>query len=353
MRYTLMIAFVLLLAVTTRADDQWIEFDGTKGPGVGKHIVLVSGDEEYRSEEALPQLAKILATHHGFRCTVLFAVDPASGTIQPNQHEHLPGLEKLADADLMIIATRFRTPGDESMQAIENYLKRGGPVIGLRTATHAFQFPKNSKWARYGNGYSGDDKAWTGGFGRAVVGEQWVSHHGHHKHEGTRGRFAPAAEDSPILRGIADGEVWGSSDVYGVRLPMVDSVTPLLFGESTARQGEFDASDLHYGMRPTDPPVEGDKNDVKMPIAWTNSYRLEGGETGRVFATTMGASGDIANAAVRRMIVNGVYWALGLEDKIPAGGTAVDIVGVYNPTKFEFRNNDHWQDSALKPSDFE
>ena len=58
------------------AGDPWVVYDGGDGPGKGKHVVLVCGDEEYRSEEALPQLGKILATRHGFKCTVLFAIDP-------------------------------------------------------------------------------------------------------------------------------------------------------------------------------------------------------------------------------------------------------------------------------------
>ena len=74
------------------ADDPWIVFNGASGAGQGKHIVLVSGDEEYRSEEALPQLAKILAKRHGFKCTVLFAIDRHDGTINPNQNDNIPGL---------------------------------------------------------------------------------------------------------------------------------------------------------------------------------------------------------------------------------------------------------------------
>src|SRR3954462_4446798 len=82
-------------------------YEGGDGPGKGKYIVLVSGDEEYRSEEALPQLGKILAKRHGFRCTVLFAIDPADGTINPNV-SNIPGLEALDSADLTVIFTRFR-----------------------------------------------------------------------------------------------------------------------------------------------------------------------------------------------------------------------------------------------------
>ena len=66
-------------------------YEGNDGPGKGKHIVLISGDEEYRSEEALPQLAKILANEHGFDCTVLFAIDPETGFINPNTRQEYSG----------------------------------------------------------------------------------------------------------------------------------------------------------------------------------------------------------------------------------------------------------------------
>lgn len=76
------------------AADPWLVFEGGDGPGKGKHIVLISGDEEYRSEEGLPQLGKILSRHHGFKCTVLFAIDPATGTIDPNNGRNIPGDRK-------------------------------------------------------------------------------------------------------------------------------------------------------------------------------------------------------------------------------------------------------------------
>src|SRR5215468_1807813 len=106
MRATLAILAALTFAVGTRADDQWVVFEGGDGPGKGKHIVLVSGDEEYRSEEALPQLAKILSKHHGFKCTVLFAINPADGSIDPNKNDNIPGLDALKTADLLILFTR-------------------------------------------------------------------------------------------------------------------------------------------------------------------------------------------------------------------------------------------------------
>ncbi len=117
-------------SVYSQDAEQWLHVPGNPHhdfPGKGKKVVLVSGDEEYRSEEALPQLAKILATHHGFDATVLFAINPESGLIDPNYSSNIPGLEKLKDADLMIIATRFRELPDDQMQHIVDYLKAGKP----------------------------------------------------------------------------------------------------------------------------------------------------------------------------------------------------------------------------------
>src|SRR5262249_26981262 len=125
-----------------------VVYESGGGPGQGKHIVLVSGDEEYRSEEALPQLGKILALRHGFKCTVLFAIDPADGTINPNV-SNIPGLEALATADLMVIFTRFRDLPDEQMKSIVDYLQAGKPIVGVRTATHAFSIKPGKTYSKY------------------------------------------------------------------------------------------------------------------------------------------------------------------------------------------------------------
>src|SRR5947207_4637370 len=132
-------ALVVLHGVEVRGEEKavkpWVVYEGTQGPGKGKHIVLVSGDEEYRSEQALPQLAKILARRHGFKCTVLFAIDPRDGTINPLV-SNIPGLEALDNADLMVVFTRFRDLPDEQMKHIVAYVESGRPIVGLRTATH-------------------------------------------------------------------------------------------------------------------------------------------------------------------------------------------------------------------------
>jgi len=298
-------------------------FEGRSGPGRGKHVVLVSGDEEYRSEEALPQLARILADHHGFRCTVLFALDE-DGTVNPNR-SNIPGLEALAGADLMVLFTRFRDLPDEQMKHIVAYVDSGRPIVAMRTATHAFAFKTNKTWERW----SWNNKEWDGGFGRQVLGETWISHHGAHGKQSTRGIIVPGKQGHPILRGIRDGDIWGPTDVYTVRVPLPDGDV-LVLGQVLS------------GMQPPDPPLEGPKNDPMMPVAWTRSHK-----GARVFTTTMGSAKDMLNEGFRRMMVNAVYWAAKLDARIPSR-SKVDLVGEFVATPFKFNGFR----SGLKPADF-
>jgi type 1 glutamine amidotransferase len=322
----------LLSPALVAAADPWVTYKGSDGVGKGKHVVLISGDEEYRSEEALPQLGKILAKHHGFKCTVLFAIDPANGTINPNVNNNIPGLEYLKSADLMVIFTRFRNLPDEQMKYVADYIDAGKPVVGMRTATHAFNNGASKVYAKYAWGSKHD---WEGGFGRYVLGETWVNHHGAHGTQATRGIIAPGAKDHPILRGIHDADVFGPTDVYTVRSPLPGDSKPLVLGQVVA------------GMKPDDKPLEGPKNEPMMPVAWVKSYQGAGGKSGRVFTTTMGASQDLLYEGTRRMIVNACFWAAGLDDRIP-DKTKVDFVGTYNPSPF--RSVKEWK-GTQKPAD--
>ena len=308
--------FMTVVCSTAIAADPWVKYPGGTGPGAGKKVVLISGDEEYRSEEALPQLGKILSVRHGFACTVLFAIDP-DGSINPNRGDNIPGLEALATADLLIIATRFRNLPDEQMKWIADYLESGRPVMGLRTATHAFNLDKKSAYSHF---------QWNnaeGGFGGIVLGETWVTHHGNHGSQSTRGLFVPETKAHPILKGIADGEIWGPTDVYGVHLPLRGDSTPLVMGQVVA------------GMKPDDPAFAGEKNNPMMPIVWVKSYTVGSGKTGKAFTTTMGSSTDLENEGLRRLLVNATYWLVGLEKQIP-DKTDVTIVGEFHPLKFGF-----------------
>ncbi len=305
------------------AEDPWVVYTGGDGPGKGKHIVLVSGDEEYRSEEMMPQLGRILATHHGFTCTVLFAIDKATGEIAPTVLDNIPGLETLKTADLMVVFTRFRNLPDDQMSLFVDYVNSGKPIVGLRTATHAFNGIKGAyaKW-----NFNAKVEGFDGGFGRQVLGETWINHHGHHGKESTRAVVAKGPEGNPIVKGCED--VWGPSDVYTVRLPQPAGCVPVLMGQ------------VLEGMNPADKPLAGatdpkKKNDPMMPVAWTKAYTGTAGKAARVFTTTMGCSKDFESEGFRRLMVNACYWAVGLEEKIPARAK-VDFVGEYKATPFGF-----------------
>lgn len=360
-----------------------LRYEAGEGDGRGRHVVLISGDEEYRSEEGLPVLARMLSTLHGFRCTVLFSVDPETGIVNPTVNTNIPGTDSLDDADLMFIFTRWRVLPDEQMAPIDRYLHAGKPVIAMRTATHAFMpttanhrkvraylsavsraTDPNSvalpdiapdEWGpydHYGDGYTGPMEAWRDGFGRLVVGERWVAHHGEHKHESARGRIASNAARHPVLRGVSESEIWSAADVYAVRLPLPGDSMPLVYGRVMARSGEYNEDDALYGMRPDDGPAVDDKNDPMMPVAWTKTYRLPGGTQGRVFATTLGSSTDLLQAGVRKMLMNAVFWALGDEDEIPGEGAASSLVGEFNPTRFHLHSSEYWVERGARPADF-
>jgi hypothetical protein len=262
----------------------------------------------------------------------LFAIDPTTGFINPNVNNNIPGLEALRTADLMVIFTRFRNLPDDQMRHIADYVDSGKPIVALRTSTHAFNISGSKTYARYHWQAKGE---WDGGFGRHVLGETWVNHHGAHGSQATRGILAPDAKSHPILRGIKDGDVFGPSDVYTVRLPLPGDSKELVLGQ------------VVNGMQPDDPPLEGKKNDPMMPVAWTKTYKGAKGEVGRVFTTTMGASQDLLCEGTRRLVVNACYWAVGLEDKVPEKNR-VDLVGEFKPSPFRFVKE--WKET-VKPSD--
>ena len=348
---------VLLVSVAAHAADepQWLTWPGADAEA--PHIVLVSGDEEYRSEEGLPQLAKILSTHHGMKTTVLFAQEAGRpGVINPNHQNNIPGMEMLDSADLAIFQIRFRNLPEAQMAAVDRFLKAGKPLVGIRTATHAFSIKdEQSPWHHYHWKYKGDrDGAWKGGFGRFILGETWIAHHGKHKYESTRGRIAPGAEHNDLLNGISDREIWGPSDVYRVRLPMLAGTEVVLLGEVVTRDGDYDDSDPFFGMRETDTGLgtanekRSDPNSPLMPIAWSKRYRIPGGEQGFAFTSTIGSSTDMMNEGVRRLLVNAVFRGLAL--KVPERAN-VDLVGEFTPSAFRFLTDGEWAEMAPKVSD--
>jgi hypothetical protein len=291
-----------------------------------KHIVLISGDEEYRSEETMPMLGKILSQKHGFKCTVLFAFGPDGAEyIDSNNQKGLRGLDALDSADLMIIATRFRHPDAKQAKHIATFLDAGKPVIGLRTATHAFQGGE-----KIGGDLTCDQ------FGLKILGEQWVSHHGKHKVEGARSVLEPDAEHNTILNGVSD--IFAPSDVYGVT-HLTDADTILLRGaitESLDPESKILADD--------------DRNKPMQPLAWLHPYTAPNGKTGHSFCTTAGASLDFVDEDLRRLIINAAIQLTG--GNVPEKAD-VEYVDAFYPTFFCFINDkEYYKTMNMKPEDF-
>ena len=318
-------------ATTAFAEDKlWIDYAGKEGPAKGKRVVLLAGDEEYRSEEAMPMLARLLSERHGFNCTVLFSVNPA-GEIDPKTGNNEPGIAALDRADLVITSLRFRAWPDEQMKHFADYLSAGKPVIGLRTSTHSFSGLKgayeNFNWNK------------GGGFGKAVLGETWVSHWGNHKKEATLGVIEPGAESHPLLRGV--GQVFGDTDVYEA-YPPADA--KILVRGQVLRGMTADTAPADYQKKRANDKEEQGVNEPMMAVAWTRVNDNEFGKGNKVLCTTLGSSTDLANEGLRRLIVNAAYSFTGLE--VPAKAD-VAIVGEFTPTFYGFDGHK----KGVKPSD--
>lgn len=309
MKHWLCTAIAALAALTPLRAAPLV-YQGTEGPGKGMHIVLLAGDHEYRSEETLPALARMLAKHQGFKCTVLFNLNPSNGTIAAGK-SNMPGMEALDSADLAVVFLRFQDFDPDQMKHFEAYLQRGGPVVGLRTSTHAFKSVKDSPYAKYGSNSKAE--GYNGGFGHQVLGQTWVGHYGINHKQSTSITIVPSQSAHPILQGVKD--VWVHCGAY--------------VGKPTSGEVLTMAQPLN-GMEPDSP---ADTSKVPQPSEWTRTYTSPSGKVGRVFTSLYGASEDLTNDGYRRLVVNGCLWAVGLELGIKPD-LNVDLVGPYNPSPF-------------------
>ncbi len=301
-----------------------VSYEGQGGPGEGKHIVFVSSDHEYRTEETCPALARILAKHHGFKTTVLFGVD-AQGFIKAGA-SNIKGLEALETADLMVIFTRFLNLPDEQMKHIVAYLDRGGPVVGLRTSSHAFKIPEGKTYSRFSFKYQGAE--YEKGFGHQVLGNTWVGHYGKNHSQATRIEIVPEQKDHVILSGVEDHALCMAGAYVGI-----PDETFTVLTKSQPLNGMTKGS-------------EPDETKPPSPSTWTRYYTGKSGKKARVFHSTQGASQDLLDDSYRRLLVNGIFWAVGHDKDIKADAK-IDFVGEYRPSKFSFNG----EVKGVKPED--
>lgn len=316
---------LLLLSLSIMSLTAQITYKGNSETNK-KHLVFVASDHEYRAEEACTAMARIMAKHFGYDCTVLYGVDK-NGEIEAGA-SNIKGLEALEKADGMFIFTRFLDLPDEQMKYIDEYLKRGGPVVGVRTSSHGFKIPAGKTYSHYD--FRSKDAKFKNGFGEQILGNTWEGHYGKNHKQGTRIQIIPEQKDNVILTGVKDGAFCYAGGYNGVAREDFTVLTNSQPMVSMKKDAELDE---------TKPPV---------PSTWTRHYAYGDGEKARVFHSTQGTSEDFLDDDYRRMIVNGIIWSVGDEATIKADSD-ISFVGKYQPSKF--KNGGHVK--GVKPADLQ
>ncbi|MGC4034913.1 MAG: ThuA domain-containing protein [Chitinophagaceae bacterium] len=251
-------------------------------------VVFVTGDHEYSGEITLPLIAAELEKNYGFRTKVLKAYP------DQNAEENIPGLEALKDADLAVFFLRWRRLPAGQLKYIDDYLQSAKPLVGFRTTTHAFNYPKGDsleKWNAFAEKAFNAPPGWGG-----------KANHTHYGHtSSTDVTIVPAQAKNPILTGVADS-FHVRSWLYKVLpdYPSGNSVQ-LLKGHSVN-------------------PESADAFD--NPVAWTgtNSYGA------RFFITTMGHPEDFRVESFQRLVINAIHWAAGKPVPVKwAGKITIDV----------------------------
>jgi type 1 glutamine amidotransferase/nicotinamidase-related amidase len=228
------------------------------------HVVFVIGEDEYKTEITLPKFAKEELEKRGVKCSFVFADDKDKNSF--------PDIAKLKEADLMVLSVRRRVPPSDQLQVIRDYLESGKPMVGIRTASHAFSLrDKPDGWPA---------------FDTEVLGGSYQMHYANAPDKGpaTILTVVPEAAQHPILTGVA-GEFSSKSHLYRNK-SLAKSATPLLRGKIGA---------------------DGKENEF---VAWTNAYK-----GGRIFYTSLGYIDDFSEPSCRRLLLNGIYWAM--EKSVP------------------------------------
>jgi type 1 glutamine amidotransferase/nicotinamidase-related amidase len=221
-------------------------------------IVIAISEPEYKTDKTLPVFAaETLETGLGYDCAVLQG-DP--------QKHYLPGLgEALQDADLLLISIRRQALRASHLAAIRRHLAAGKPLIGIRTASHAFD--------SRGKGPEGTEQ-WPK-FDPEVLGGNYTGHFGNT--DAPTVSLADGASAHPILKDVTL-PFTSAGSLYKTR-PLAKTATPLLVGKIANAEAE--------------------------PVAWTNTYGKS-----RIFYTSLGHEDDFKDASFVRLLANAVEWCL-------------------------------------------
>jgi type 1 glutamine amidotransferase len=233
-------------------------------------VVFVIAENEYDADRTLPEFARELQTRYNFVCEYALGVSKADVAEERN---NIAGMEALMSADLAVVFVRRRALPAEQMKCLRDYIENGKPLIGLRTASHAFALRGQKPEAGFVD--------WPE-FDPEVLGGNYHGHHGNKAENGpqTYVWVESGMESHPVLTGVPMGEFKVRSWLYKT-LPLSKTTTTLMMGRVDDRK-----------------PHE--------PVAWTNTHS----GAGRVFYTSLGHPDDFKLPAFRRLLINAVFWAL-------------------------------------------
>lgn len=256
--FCLSLTLFSLVCLTLAGQTQFISSAAAAGEKREPHVVLLISEPEYETEITLPAFAERHLAPSGLRCTMVFG-DAA-------QPDTFPEIAALESADLLLLSVRRRALPTEQLQAVRQYLEAGKPLVGIRTACHAF----------HTRGKREEGHAEWQEFDPQVLGGHYTGHHGNGPV--TTVRIADGAQSHPILSGLPAEGFTSIGSLYRVS-PLAATTTTLLIGEIPEQPAE--------------------------PVAWTHTF-----QGGRVFYTSLGHKDDFAKPEFNRLLLNAVFWAL-------------------------------------------
>ena len=218
------------------------------------HVAILLGEDEYDTATTLPKFA---AEELGkdYRVSLVFLDEKSKASF--------PGLEVINDADLLLISVRRRPLPKSELDQIRGFVASGKPVIGIRTASHAFHL--RNQPAPQGLADWPEIDA-------VVFGGSYSNHHAHDKRSDIS--LIPQAKDHPILQGISAAEFPGGGGLYQTS-PLKPGATELLRGK-----------------------VEGIAQ--AEPVAWTFTRA----DRGQSFYTSLGHPDDFTRPEFRTLLKN-------------------------------------------------
>jgi len=255
-----------------------------------KHVLILTGEPEYGTRASLRELGKKLEKDHQLKITHLELDRGANPHRFPDLAKYLPG------TDLLILSLRFVNLEEPQYEALDQHLNQR-PFIAVRTTTHLFDFPRNSKLAAENRAFP------TRHFG--------TPYRGHHGHDSSQLNYVMAAKH-PVMTGV-EPRFWTPDFHYAVN-PLSINCTPLMIGQGLngRQRATFKKVSGHNHAMVLSKEDQERLSGSPHPTIWT----IENKRDRRALVTTIGARKSFEDPNVQRLYLNSVLWCLG--QTIPA-----------------------------------